>query len=401
MSSDRSRHYELPEFEPRPIAGDALTEEEGLLLWQEYRRYVRVDFPSPRTGGGWLLCAQGWVGTLPVSADLRLALTPKVPVANIFRMLEVAYRLDFRLFPGLTGAASLDEFFERLASVLARRVLDRCRRGLYRSYQPRREPLPFLRGSLDLRQHVKRPWEIALPCRFQEHTADLEDNQILSWTLERITRSGACSERVLPVVRRGYRALQGFVTPQPVRPEACLGRLYHRLNQDYEPMHALCRFILEHTGPTHERGDRRSLPFLVDMARLFELFVAEWLRVRLPAGLGVTAHERVRVGEGESLQFDIDLVIHATPGRRPLAVLDTKYKAAARAATDDVSQVVTYAELMGCTEAFLVYPTVPKRPLDVAIGSIRVRSLAFPLGGDLETAGVAFRRRLMDWLAGA
>lgn len=400
MSASSVRWLELPEYQPLRITRAALTEEEGLLLWREYHRYLKVEFPSPSTDGQWKLCAQGWVGTLPVSPDLHFSLTPKVPVGNLFRMLEVAYRLkQFRFLPGLTGAASLDEFFERLASVLAKRVLDRCRRGLYRSYVARREPLSYLRGSLDLRSYLQRPWEVALPCHFQDHTADLEDNQILSWTLARITRSGACSERVLPAVRRGYRALQGFVTPQPVGPDTCVGRFYHRLNKDYEPLHALCRFFLEHTGPTHERGTRRSLPFVVGMARLFELFVAEWLKVNLPAGTGVSAHERVRVGEGHGLEFDIDIVIFATHGRRPLAVLDTKYKAAEKAATDDVAQVVTYAELMDCEDAFLVYPAEPARPLDVAIGGIRVRSLAFPLGGDLELAGSGFRQQLVDWLA--
>ncbi|MCX7038200.1 MAG: hypothetical protein NT005_03560 [Spirochaetes bacterium] len=40
----------------------------------------------------------------------------------------------------------------------------------------------------------------------------------------------------------------------------------------------MCRFFLESSGPTHEPGGNLMLPFLVDMARLFELFVAEWLQ---------------------------------------------------------------------------------------------------------------------------
>jgi 5-methylcytosine-specific restriction enzyme subunit McrC len=68
--------------------------------------------------------------------------------------------------------------------------------------------------------------------------------------------------------------LQGAVQTYPVGPESCVGRTYNRLNADYEPMHALCRFFLENSGPTHERGDRSMFPFLVDMSRLYELFVA-------------------------------------------------------------------------------------------------------------------------------
>jgi len=51
--------------------------------------------------------------------------------------------------------------------------------------------------------------------------------------------------------------------------------------------------ILEHSGSTHHAGDHTMLPFLVDMARLYELFVAEWLKTRLPKGWSVESQERV------------------------------------------------------------------------------------------------------------
>ena len=54
----------------------------------------------------------------------------------------------------------------------------------------------------------------------------------------------------------------------PVGADRCVGRTYNRLNADYEPMHALCRFFLENSGPAHARGDRSMLPFLVNMPRL-------------------------------------------------------------------------------------------------------------------------------------
>jgi 5-methylcytosine-specific restriction enzyme subunit McrC len=46
-------------------------------------------------------------------------------------------------------------------------------------------------------------------------------------------------------------------------------------------MHALCRFFLECRGPGHETGDRKMIPFLVNMNNLYELFVARWLEKNL------------------------------------------------------------------------------------------------------------------------
>jgi fructoselysine-6-P-deglycase FrlB-like protein len=64
--------------------------------------------------------------------------------------------------------------------------------------------------------------------------------------------------------------------------------------------------------------------------------------------------------------------------------------------TDDVSQVVAYAEAKGCQEAVLVYPIPLRRPLDTRIGKIRVRTLAFRLDGDLDTNGLSFVRDLLS-----
>lgn len=68
-------------------------------------------------------------------------------------------------------------------------------------------------------------------------------------------------------------------------------------------------------------------------------------------------------------------------------MIDTKYKIGESPSTDDVAQVVAYAEAKGCTEAALVYPIHLRRSLDAHVGRIRVRSLDFPLGGDLDEAG--------------
>ncbi len=392
------RVIELKEYQKRPLPRSALAEAEGEALWRRYGDQVAVEFPTPKTRHQWQLTSQGWVGFIPLTPELGISLTPKVPVGNLFRMLEYAYKLDFLTPEGLTDSKSLQELYERLANILAKRVLDRARRGLYRAYLPDADTLPYVRGSLDLRRRLRRPWAVDLPCAFEEHTADLEENQILAWTLLRIARSGACTERVLPTVRRAYRLLQGSVSLEPFLPEACLGRLYNRLNDDYRPLHALCRFFLEHAGPTHERGDREMIPFLVPMARLFEFFVAEWLRAHLPARYRLEVQENVHFGEVRELRFQIDLVLYDAEIGRPVAVLDTKYKNPERPSERDVQQVVAYAESKECREAVLVYPV--ETPLDVRVGGIRVRSMVFDLEGDLDAGGESFAAGLTGRQAG-
>jgi 5-methylcytosine-specific restriction enzyme subunit McrC len=396
MSSPPKTILTLPEYEPQQFPREVIPYALGTSLWENYDSQVSVDFPSPKTEGQWRLTAQGWVGYVPLTPEFGFALEPKVKLENLFGMLEYAYRLkSFQFLEGLVDCRSLEEFYERLASILAKRVLDRGRKGFYRAYIPESDRLPYVRGRLDVRQIIQSPWTVKPQCHFEEHTPDIEENQILTWTLLRIAQSGMCTERVLPTVRRAYRALRGMVSTKPYRPQDCIGRLYNRLNDDYQPLHALCRFFLEHSGPSHEMGDRTMLPFLVNMARLYELFVAEWLKAHLPDDFSLNIQEKVDIGEGNVLSFMIDLVLCDAETGEALCVLDTKYKAKEKPAHPDVTQVMAYARFKRCNRAVLIYPISFSKPFEYSDGETRVQSLTFSLEGDLEASGQAFLQELL------
>lgn len=383
---------ELTEFESKYFAPGAFPAAIGEMLWREYDakgNRLRVEFPNPGTDYRWRLTAQGWVGRVPLASDLNLTIHPKVALKNLFRMWEYAYDLrHFQLLEGLVDAQSMPEFYERLAYILAQRVLQRSRQGFHRTYLPQAGNLPYLRGRLSL-QRPLQPGQVRLACRYDEQTADIADNQILAYTLGHIARSRRCRPQVQQRVRQAHRALQGVATPVPYSPADCYGRTYTRLSQDYRPLHALCRFFLEHTGPDHASGSHAMLPFLVDMARLYERFVAEWLKAHLPPPWHIQVQETVHVGSHNELRFDVDLVLYDKNGRVH-CVLDTKYKIADKVDNADVSQLVTYARAKGCHEAVLIYPVPLQQPLDVQIGDLRLRSLTFALDADLEEAGLQF-----------
>ncbi len=386
------RLIELTEYQPKLLPAAELPLEVGQLLWRNYGQQVEVDFPNPRTEQQWRLTSQGWVGHIPLTSEFQLVLHPRVELSNLFGMLEYAYNLkSFHFLPGLVDCQSLAEFYEQLAYLLARRILDRARQGFYRAYLAESDELPYVRGRLETRPSRQRPGQVKLSCHYEEHTADIAENQILVWTLQRIARSGKCTERVLPTIRRAFRSLQGLVTLQPFEPEACVGRLYHRLNDDYQPLHALCHFFLAQSGPGHLLGERKMLPFLVDMARLYERFVAEWLKMHASDRFVVKSQVPVEVDQVSAF---IDLVIYAAGTQQPRCVLDTKYKPSDKPAQEDINQVVAYAEVKQCSEAALIYPAPLAKPLDIRWGNIRVRSLSFPLDGDLEQAGQSFLRQL-------
>jgi 5-methylcytosine-specific restriction enzyme subunit McrC len=137
-------------------------------------------------------------------------------------------------------------------------------------------------------------------------------------------------------------------------------------------------------------GDRKMLPFLIDMARLYEIFVAEWLKVHLPYPFQLKSQERVVIGPNQEVRFDIDLVLYDVETGRARCVLDTKYKKSLTPAPEDIAQVVAYADAKNCHDAILIYPTPLTDSLDVQVGDNRVRSLIFSINGDLDEAGNKF-----------
>lgn len=395
MISGPVRSLELTEHQEKSVDASILTRTDALLLDSRFRDYVRIS--RTLSGATWDLTPGDWIGHLPISNDLVLYIQPKVPLQNVFGMLDVAYEARFEIPKGATECQSLEDFFDKLASVLAKRVLQRARRGLHRAYINVEERTPCVRGRIDLRSLIRQRAIVALDCHFEEHTGDIEDNQILLYTLWRIAASGCCTPDTSSLVRRAYRTLHGFAQLHPFTPADCTSRLYHRLNLDYKPLHGLCRFFLEHTGPIHASGDHTMLPFLIDMPRLYELFVAQWLKKHLPKEFEIRAQERVTLSEGRFV-CDIDLVLYQTDSAKTLCVLDTKYKAPEYADQNDIYQVNAYAGLKGCPSAFLVYPSTTVRHLDVQIGTTRIQNLVFRIDQDLDLAGGEFLNALLTRL---
>jgi 5-methylcytosine-specific restriction enzyme subunit McrC len=235
-------------------------------------------------------------------------------------------------------------------------------------------------------------------CEYQEHTPDVEDNQLVAWTLFSLASSAWCGSAQGPV-RQALRQMGAGVALHTYDASACVGRLYHRLNEDYGPLHALCRFFLANSGPACHVGDWRMVPFLVGMPALFETFVAEWLARHGPASLRVDAQKPIVWDAQHNYRFRPDVILRDPLTRAPVCVLDTKYKLDEAPKEDDVSQVVTYALALGCDEAILIYPFHLASLTDAHIGHVHVRTLGFPLDGDLDAAGHAFAKAFLTEMA--
>jgi 5-methylcytosine-specific restriction enzyme subunit McrC len=365
----------------------------GEQLWRKLDqdgKKLNIAFPSPKTEGKWQITAQGWVGQIKIPHQLDLRITPKVPIPRLFQLWESAYDLRLaELAEGVTAVSAIPEFFSLIAEILAQRVIRRGRQGLQRAYLRHTGNLPYVRGKLLPNQPAMRQPNVQLACAYDTHTADIPDNQILAYTLHHVARSGQCNPTAQTAVRRAYHLLQPLVSLRPFTSSDCQNRSYSRLNQDYAPLHALCRFFLEHTGPLLADGQHQFMPFLLNMAQLYERCVANWLQAHLPPPYRIKAQESTTLGPKDELRFQIDLTLYDANGR-PQAVLDTKYKTPDKPSQADINQVITYAKARDCHHAFLIYPQPLPHPLHVKVGDVQLHTLSFGLDQPLNQAGEQF-----------
>ncbi len=171
--------------------------------------------------------------------------------------------------------------FEILMRQFLNHVGDIVRKGIARTYVRRRDNLVFLRGKLQLADHIKRNSsdQSRLFCEFDVYEIDRPVNRLIKGALEivnRLTQDVTNQQRCRELLfwfdqvpgtkdsKMDFRAVQ-----------------QDRLIQHYEPAMPTCRLILEGLNPLTQEGDRRALSVLFPMNQVFESYVSAKLRQRL------------------------------------------------------------------------------------------------------------------------
>ncbi len=255
----------LTEYQSYNIPRDQIPQEIIDEFKNNYKGKFKINLNYTTKGDEWEIISLGWVGYIPINNDWNFHIKPKVPISNIFKMLDYAYNLkSFQFLDGLMKCDSLPEFYNRLATIFAHRILNRIQKGFYSTYIKQSKKLSYVRGKISIKTMIKHPWKPKLTCQYDNFTQDIEDNQILLWTIYIISRQEICHKNTRILIRKVYHALQGYLTLSPFTANDCINRKYNRLNEDYQCLHSLCRFFLENTIPSHEKGNYHSLPFLLE-----------------------------------------------------------------------------------------------------------------------------------------
>ncbi len=349
-SSQQSRAIQLHEYTRQELK---LSEEQASKLnLLGNGRYLSVA-PSEQSGH-WQVSARNYVGSVN-AAGLQVLVKPKIPLQNLFLLLEVGLREQDWHHEAVNYETTAD-LLPAMISWFARTTETCLARGLYHSYREQRDRLIALRGRVDIARQFTQPgMVIPTACRFTEFTADVIENSYLKAAVSRSLKVPG----VQPIDR--HRLMQQLVTLE----EAAEQRHHHsdhdqitftRLNEHYKPALNLARLILANLTLQDDIGDTQSTAFMLDMNELFERFVTERLTRALRGRLEVKSQHVDRLDTYGAVTIRPDLVFQ-TAGK-PRFVADIKYKLADDNSTGthaDLYQLLAYTTALDVTEGLLIY----------------------------------------------
>ena len=344
----------------------SLSEEQaGALNGAGGRKYLSVE-PS-EIPGHWQVSAHHYVGSISVDG-IQVLVRPKIPLRNLFLLLEVGLREhDWRDEAGLYETSQ--DLLPALVSFFARTAETTLARGLYHSYREQRDRLVAVRGRIDMDRQLARPG-VVIPtaCRFTEFTADLIENSYLKAAVSRSLRVAGVQSADRHRLMRHLVALEDV---DDVRHHASAydDVVFTRLNEHYRPALRLARLVLANLTLQDTLGEVEASSFMLDMNELFERFVTERLRRALRGRLDVKDQHRSHLDEGRDVAIRPDLLFRSAGSDRLVA--DIKYKLtddSAGGPNADLYQLLAYTTALNLPEGVLIYCLDADDP-DSAAGS--------------------------------
>lgn len=307
------------------------------------------------------------VGYFRLGSGRVVQVESKVPIANVFALLAIAYRQYEKEPPFLELTVPYSSSHARPLQALVEHFSDLVdvllRDGLLRRYIEQEENLSTIRGRFLIEQQIRQNLVRSnrMFCRFATCDIDNTENRIVLWSLILLQRSGSWPERLRRKIQRQIMHFGG-VSTVPIRARQVPQLAYDRLSGRYAEIHRWCRFFIDQMTLVNRTGEVEFCGFLLNMFELFERFVFCVFKeaARKRAGVQIVK-QKLPLDTKRRVNILPDLLIK---GPNFIAVGDAKYKITRDAVGrhPDLYQIISYSTALGLLDAhqrpqsFLIYP---------------------------------------------
>jgi 5-methylcytosine-specific restriction enzyme subunit McrC len=361
---------------------------------------------QPISGRDYAVQATSVIGAIN-TPTLCTVIRPKFEIEQLFHFLGRSHRIDYRR--EAANIADYPELSDGFVALFANMVQTRLRRGLLKGYVAIEESLHLVRGRIRTADQLRRRFVLPIPAevRYDDYTEDTPENRLIKAAARRLQRLRP-SSRVLRA--RLAEIVESMVLVRDIRYDrnALPTFRYTRLNSHYRPLLELSALVLRSLAVEVRPGGHEVRAFLFDMNQVFEDFIFESLRRRLPLSL---VHGD-RWSQGETLQLDQEGGLRPEPdlswwrGTECFFVGDAKYKVTKEGKLADLYQLLAYCTASSLDRGLLIYaeqPGGPARHQIVQGGPIlevRALNLTAPVD-DIELRCDELASLVAGWVAAA
>ena len=319
-----------------------------------------------------------WVGVIQVPG-LQVEILPKIDEAdlnwkdgketqvrrNLLYMLSVAGQVPVRERDVARLTSRKASLSETLAAIFADRLRRELLRGPERAYIHREENLRKFKGKLLIAQQVRHNavHRERFFCRFDEFSEDTLMNRIFRAAC-RVLLNATHTPSTQDRLRHCLLLLDG-VEDVFIHDELFDQITITRQNERFADVLHFCRLILQGRSPTVQAGRERSFSLLFDMNRVYEDFIAAFLKKQViphldgyrlyPQAKNQRRH-LMRDRDRGVLLLQPDILIKSNDRQ---LVLDTKWKQfSGKVGRNDLYQIYAYTKRYECQRSVLLYPQV-------------------------------------------
>ncbi|WP_149717720.1 McrC family protein [Campylobacter concisus] len=331
--------------------------------------FATVEFLKPgRDKKGDFLQAQNYVGIIRTKSGDSLEILPKIhdndngsnkeAVENskriLLRMLKTLKSHPFKNI-NIANLKSLNlPLFEIFISMFLDEVSKLIKIGIKSDYVELEDNLRFLKGKLKISEQIRKNIvhkEIFYVC-YQEFSIDRAENRLIKSTLEFLYRRSK-SSRNQRFIREYLFIFDEISSSSDINVDFSRLKL-NRQTKHYEQALLWSKIFLQNKSFSPYRGSDVAFALLFDMNRLFESYVGNFIKKKLP-GVILQYSEKHLVENPKSFRLKPDIFLESK------FIADTKWKIVKSG--DDISQadlyqLYAYGKKYECGRLYLVYPRI-------------------------------------------
>jgi len=309
--------------------------------------------------------SNSYVGVVKLN-NFQIIISPKITNFNLAKMIAFAYDLEsIEILNELNELATDKANISDIISLIFLKETENIfYQGLRKRYQEKEEDIASCRGKINFNKLAKNSSSsVTLPCRYQELTVDIEENQIILAAL-RLLLANTNNRKLKKKLNILFSKIKIEVSLKPLSYQLLTKGLNNsdRLNNNYKNLFRLVELLLRKEDFNLLGEQDNDFPgFLLDMNLLFERFLKKYFKSKLSPGVKVEAQKSLKNKfRSDKLSYNLIPDYQFFEEGKLVRIADAKYKnyEQKKVSVSDLYQLTAYAlaNKGKINQVYLFYP---------------------------------------------